>query len=179
MTPLNAGTRIGSMIVDHFCMTMIVTILCAPGMIYDIFQTLNNPEAPPKLILGNYYVNIFAFSLYFCKDIVQGRSIAKRIFKLQLVNARTGQPAGSIRCLVRNITTILWPIEVAVALVNNERRIGDFIAGTKLVPYDPNAHQTKIRWEFVGLAVLIAIMFTYLLLFYPIEVISRNAGFTG
>jgi uncharacterized RDD family membrane protein YckC len=176
MNPLNSGTRLGTMIVDHICMTMIVAIIAAPGMVYDILQTLRDPEAPPKLFLGNYYLNILAFSLYFCKDIYQGRSIAKRAFKLQLVDARTGMPANSVRCFLRNITSVLWPIEVIVALINNERRLGDFIAGTRLVPFDPNNHQAQVNWSLLVLAILLSVAFTYLAMFYPMELIFGSAG---
>lgn len=88
MSNLNTGTRLGSMITDHMIMTFIIGIFMAPGIVADIAQTFNNPDAPPKLMLGNYYLNIIAFSLYFNKDIFLGRSIAKRIFKFQIVTQR-------------------------------------------------------------------------------------------
>ena len=44
---------------------------------------------------------------------------------------KTDTVASSLKCLIRNITIILWPIEVIVVLVSPSRRIGDFIAGTE------------------------------------------------
>jgi uncharacterized RDD family membrane protein YckC len=169
MNTLNSGTRLGTMIFDHITMIFIVGIVAAPGMVYDILQMVGHPGGQPKLFLGNYYVNIFAFSLYFNKDIFLGRSIAKRTLKLQIVDIKTNKPANPLKCLVRNLTIILWPIEVIASLVNNERRIGDYIAGTGLTTYDPEKHNSEINWVLVLLAVLASALFTYLALFYPME----------
>lgn len=176
MNTLNTGTRIGTMVLDHFTMTFAIMIFAAPGMVYDIMQTFGNPDAQPKLFLGNYYMNIFAFSLYFNKDIYLGRSIAKRIIKLQIVDIKTNKPANPIRCFVRNLTLILWPIEVIVGLINNERRIGDFIAGTKLTTYDPEHHKGKANWALIIIAIITSMAFTYFSMFYPFELMFKDSG---
>lgn len=176
MNTLNSGTRIGTMILDHFAMTFVVMIFAAPGMVYDITQTFGNPDVQPKLFLGNYYLNILAFSLYFNKDIYMGRSIAKRALKLQVVDIRTNKPANPLKCFVRNLTIILWPIEVVVALINNERRIGDFIAGTKLTSFDPEQHKGQVNWALIILAILTSLLVTYLTMFYPIELLFKDSG---
>src|SRR5688572_6713391 len=133
------------MLVDHVIMIFIIAVVAGPGMAYDIFQTFNDPGAEPKLFLGNYYLNIFAFSLYFNKDIFLGRSPAKRILKFQVVNASTGEPANPLRSLIRNLTIILWPIEAIVALINPGRRIGDYLAGTRLVIHKPEIHHAQFN----------------------------------
>lgn len=156
------------MIADHLIMTVVIMIVAAPGIVYDIVNTFGK-GAPPKLMLGNLYLNVFAFSLYFNKDIYLGRSPGKRILRLQLVNAKSNQPAGPLRCVVRNITIILWPIEVVAALVNNQRRIGDYIAGTKLTTYTPDQMQEKPDWGLIAITLLVGMLFTYLVMFYPFE----------
>jgi uncharacterized RDD family membrane protein YckC len=173
---LDTGKRLGTMFLDHITMSLILTIVIAPGMIYDMIQTFGHPQAQPKLFLGNYYLNIFAFSLYFNKDIYLGRSIGKRIIKLQLIDIKTNQPAGALRCFIRNLTLIVWPIEAIVALVNNERRIGDFIAGTKLVPFDPEQHNAQPNWILMLVALIASMTFTYLVLFFPFEMFLRMRG---
>lgn len=35
--------------------------------------------------------------------------------------------------MLRNITLIIWPVEVVVSLINPGRRLGDFLAGTRVV----------------------------------------------
>jgi uncharacterized RDD family membrane protein YckC len=176
MNSLTSGTRVGAMFLDHAAMTFIVMIFVAPGMIYDMSQTFGNPDAQPKILLGNYYMNICAFSLYFNKDIYLGRSIAKRVFRLQIVDIKTNKPANPLRCLVRNLTLVLWPIEVVAALINNERRIGDFIAGTKLTPYDPAQHAGRVNWALLIAAIVGSMFFTYLTMFYPFELLLKDSG---
>jgi hypothetical protein len=128
------------------------------------------------LFLGNYYLNIIAFSLYFNKDVYSGRSIAKRLLKLQVVDIKTDMPANPIKCLIRNLTLVIWPIEVIVALINNERRIGDFIAGTRLTSYRPVQHNEPVNWAWIAVAIMISIIVTYFILFYPIEFLFRDSG---
>jgi hypothetical protein len=41
-----------------------------------------------------------------------------------------------MQCIVRNLTLFILPLEVLVILAQPERRIGDQIAGTKLVKYN-------------------------------------------
>ncbi|MBX2963710.1 MAG: RDD family protein [Cyclobacteriaceae bacterium] len=176
MNKLNSGTRIGTMLLDHFIMTFVMMIVIAPGMVYDMMQTFGNPDAQPKLFLGNIYLNVLGFSLYFNKDIILGRSPAKRILKLQVIDIKTNKPANPLKCFVRNLTTVLWPIEVLVGLINNERRIGDYLAGTKLTIFNPDEHKAEINWTLVIIALMTSALATYLTLFYPMELLFKNIG---
>lgn len=177
MNKLNSATRIGSMVLDHIVMTFIIGIFVMPGIVYDMIQTFGNHEVQPKLLLGNFYLNVIGFSLYFNKDAFQGRSPAKRLFMLQVVDIRTGQPASPIKCLVRNFSIMLWPIEVIAALINNERRIGDIVAGTKLATFDNEQHSSEVNWAMVLVSILISMLFTYLVMFLPIQLLVRKSGF--
>lgn len=179
MTKVSTGTRFATMLLDHFIMTFVITIIAAPGVVYDMIQTFGDAGAPPKLFLGNYYLNIFAFSLYFNKDIILARSPAKRVLKLQVVDVKTGKPASPVRCLFRNITLVLWPIEAIVALANPERRIGDFIAGTKLMAYNPDGDKEQPNWSMVAIAILLSMLITYFVAFYPVELMTAGSGLTS
>jgi uncharacterized RDD family membrane protein YckC len=171
MNKLNSGTRLATMLLDHVAMIIVIMIVAAPAMAYDMIQIFGDQDAPPKLFLGNYYINIFAFSLYFNKDIYLGRSIAKRILKLQIVDVKTNKPANSLRCLVRNVTIAFWPIEVIFALINNERRIGDYMAGTKLTTFDPGQHQAQVNWLLIIIALVVSMLVAYLIMFFPMELL--------
>ena len=147
-TQIGVGLRLGSMLLDHFFMCVIGMVFFLPGFI-SAFSAAFNPsheQISPGFMGGICgYIGIFGFALYFCKDIFNGRSIAKRILGLQIVNNSSGKVATPIRCFLRNITCVLWPIEVLVAITNTSRRLGDRIAGTKLVRFDPSLEQPKIR----------------------------------
>jgi uncharacterized RDD family membrane protein YckC len=143
---IEAGTRFGAMILDHFFMTMIMMIFFIPGMISNFITVFNTTHKQTAFnpFGGNWiYLGLLGFAVYFCKDSINGRSIAKRILKLQLVNNATGEVASPIRCFVRNLFCIIWPIELIVVLINPSRRIGDRVAGTRLVQYIPENEQPK------------------------------------
>ena len=159
---IGVGERLGTMLLDHFLMTLVAMVFFLPGFIYSF--TISVGQIPPDFMKGGpAYIWLFGFALYFCKDCIDGRSIAKRILKLQVVNNSTGLAASPLRCFVRNITCILWPVEVIVALFNTERRLGDRIAGTKLVKFDPSIDQPKVN--FPRIIVPIFISYGLMLLF--------------
>jgi hypothetical protein len=98
--------------------------------------------------------------------------MGKRVLEFQVFNNRTGQPAGPLRCLVRNFTILLWPVEVIAALVNMERRIGDHIAGTRLGVYDPRA-PARTNWVAMAVCLPVAMGFTYVALIYPVDLLMN------
>lgn len=154
----NAGTRIGSMLLDHIAMTFIAMIFFIPGMISG-FSTdfeVSQEQTSPDIFGGLSYLGLIGFALYFCKDCINGRSIAKRALKLQVVENKSGNVAPPIKCFVRNIFCILWPIEVIVTLASPSRRIGDMVAGTRVVPFNPELEQPKINYGQIGLSIIIA-----------------------
>jgi uncharacterized RDD family membrane protein YckC len=155
---VNAGTRLGTMILDHVIMTFAVMIFAIPGMVHVFMKALNvSHEQPDFDFWGDtIYFMLIGFAVYFCKDSINGRSPGKRILKLQVVDNTTGEAASSIKCFFRNIFIILWPIEIIVALVNPSRRIGDFIAGTRVVVFDQSKEQLKNNWSQIGISLALA-----------------------
>ena len=147
---IDVGTRLGSMFLDHLFMTMIAMAFFIPGMVSgfaEAFKVTHEQTSPNFMGGGLGYIGLLGFSLYFCKDCVNGRSIAKRILKLQVVDNSTGQVASPIKCFIRDLFIVLWPIEAIISLINTSRRLGDRIAGTKLVTFDSTLEQPKINIE--------------------------------
>ena len=145
---ISAGGRLAAMLLDHFFMTMLGMLFFIPGIISDFSNAfkISHEQANPDIMGGSCaYLGIVGFALYFCKDIINGRSLAKRLLKLQVVDNTTGETASPMQCFVRNLFCIIWPVEVAIALTNTGRRLGDQVAGTKLVPYDPAMEQPKFN----------------------------------
>ena len=71
--------------------------------------------------------------IYLNKDCLKGRSLAKRILGLAVVDHPAGITASPIRCMLRNLTIVLWPVEVVLLLRNPTRRLGDYFAKTECV----------------------------------------------
>ena len=154
----NAGTRMGSMILDHIAMTCIAMIFFIPGMISGFSNAfeINHEQTHIDIFGGLSYIGLIGLALYFCKDCINGRSLGKRALKLQVVENSSDKVASPIRCFIRNIFCIIWPIEVIVTLANPSRRIGDMIAGTKVVPFDAEREPSKINYGQIGLSILLA-----------------------
>ncbi|MHA4740818.1 RDD family protein [Dyadobacter sp. MSC1_007] len=156
---ISVGTRLGSMLLDHFFMTMVAMVFSLPGMISTFAGTfeVTHEQQSIDFFGGTFlYVNLIGFALYFCKDCINGQSIAKRILKLQVVDNETGLAASPLKCLVRNLSIVLWPIEALISLTNTSRRLGDRIAGTKLVVFDGAIEQSRINISQVLIPMVIA-----------------------
>jgi uncharacterized RDD family membrane protein YckC len=109
--PVNAGIRLSTMLLDHIFMTLIAMIFYVPVMIANLATgfRLDHDQDDADFMSGPMvYVGLFGFALYFCKDMFNGRSISKRILKLQLVDNKTGEVASPLQCLVRNLFCIIW-----------------------------------------------------------------------
>jgi uncharacterized RDD family membrane protein YckC len=71
-----------------------------------------------------------AFVLYTCKDIINGRSIGKRIFGLAVRDDNFNLPIKS-KLILRNIFTFLWPVELVFILISKQKKkIGDQLVHT-------------------------------------------------
>lgn len=139
---VNTGTRVGSMLLDHFIMTAAAMIFTLPAVFVNLFANVNSTNPVPATGLSDtsFYMSLTGFALYFCKDVFQGRSPGKRITKLQIVDFKTSEAANPLRTVVRNLFCIIWPLEVIITLINPGRRLGDLVAGTKVVYYNPAQH---------------------------------------
>jgi len=127
----NSGSRLGVIFIDFmvFIFLFFMSLLTLSSL-------SNTPEPTHSLatqeggIIWHVYI---AFLLYFIKDIFGSASLGKRGLNVVLVDAKTGRKASPLQTVIRNATLFLWPIEFIVALISPSRRLGDFIARTKLV----------------------------------------------
>ncbi len=160
--------RVISIILDQVILTVIMMILFIPASIY--FH-ISNPN-----VIGEKYHRIqdsplilywmlIVVSLYFNKDAIVGRSIAKRITKLQVLDVKLRQPADPIKCLIRNLTIFIWPVEALFIFRNPKRRLGDLIAGTELVAFSEELEptQTKPFWGLIALSMALTVLMLGLL----------------
>jgi len=128
-------TRLISMLLDHFIMTfgIVIIILIIIGMVYLVMRFFLDSNFPEWLLNIAIFLGVVTFSVYPCKDLVQGKSPAKRILGLIVVDNKTEKIASPIQSVLRNVTLLLFPIEGIFLLFSPERRIGDYIAGTKII----------------------------------------------
>lgn len=122
--------RISSMLLDHFIMCLLIIPL---GIL--IFIIVIQFEQYLTKITGISLFSVPVF-IYMNKDFLRGKSLAKRIMGYQIIDLKTNLPASELQCFIRNLTLIGWPVEVIVGLISPQRRIGDFLANTKVIISD-------------------------------------------
>lgn len=120
--------RILSMFLDHciICLLIVPLGFLIFGLGALMKDNLNNE-------IGIVLIFI-PFFIYLNKDFFNAKSPAKRVLGFKIIDRKTNKSANELQCFVRNLTIcVAWPIEVIVGLINPERRIGDFLANTKVV----------------------------------------------
>jgi len=121
----------------------VILVIMIPSMILTFNNS--NPSIYPNLIIGLIPFSIMVFTII-NKDFYNGKSVAKRIHGYQIIDNKTNLAASEMQCMTRNLTMIIWPLEGLITLFNPSRRLGDFIAGTKLIDSDKQDHE-KIMYE--------------------------------
>jgi len=160
--PISIGLRLGTMLLDH---ALICFLIGVPIIVLSkIFEPTNQVNSTFETIPSYYFIPLFA--VYFCKDCIDGRSLAKRILKLQVINRKDGLAASPVQCLIRNLFILIWPIEVLVAFFNQEKRIGDIVAGTKIGYYNPTAEDQRTNIFQVILCFILASALSFLLFIF-------------
>jgi uncharacterized RDD family membrane protein YckC len=137
-TEITRALRLGAMVIDHLVMCFISMAIAFGFLIVGFFQknagiTHEQNVFDPHLMA---YGLVLGFLLYINKDFFSGQSPAKNMLKIQVVNHKTNEVASGLRCFIRNLTIPLWPIEVVFTLANPERRLGDYLAGTRIDSID-------------------------------------------
>jgi len=108
---------------------MDIVIIGALGVIILII-IMANTDMDFLCILG--LVTFIIYSLFFSKDIVNGQSIGKKNYKLQIVTEK-GKTVSLRNILIRNIIAILQPVDALYMINNNGKRLGDIICKTKVI----------------------------------------------
>jgi uncharacterized RDD family membrane protein YckC len=162
--------RISSMLLDHFLMCILII---PPAIILTIISENIGLKMNDGMGFFVFFLIVF---VYLNKDFFKGKSPAKRIFGYKIINQKTEKPATELQCFVRNLTIcVAWPLEVVVGFINPERRIGDFIANTKVVESEKeklksiwtDLKSTTLKLNFIGILIIGGIYFYGLSLILP------------
>ena len=78
----------------------------------------------------------FAAYVFLCDGMPGGQSIGKRFTKTAVVSATTDVPCRYWQSVVRNIAMVLGVIDAVFILGKQRRRLGDYLAGTRVVRLD-------------------------------------------
>ena len=131
------GRRLNAMSMDFSLMVAIIFPILALFFIpyFIIIESLDKVNELFSIWIGIIPFSIFSF-FTINKDYYKAKSIAKRHFGYQVYDLKSNKPATELQCVIRNSTIIIWPLEVIVSMFNSHRRLGDLLAGTKLIDSD-------------------------------------------
>ena len=96
---------------------------------------------------GYDILRIIPYIFYYCigmlKDVF-GRSIGKKLLKLQIISEYPNEKYMFFRRVARNITFLIWPLE-AVIIILRERRLSDKILRLNVVYNDDFSSDNKVN----------------------------------
>lgn len=140
------GKRIMAYLVDLLVVLGCWFVLAAAGAALGAcaIPFMNEAEKFTPLIIGIAVGGSLGLLLglgwFLVKDGFGGRSFGKKMFGLRVVKIATGEPAGLLDSLVRNLFLIVSPlnlIEYVMIFADAEaQRLGDKVRGLKVVGED-------------------------------------------
>lgn len=79
----------------------------------------------------NIFTNWYIYMII--KDCIKGKSLGKLLFKLQVIDCKTGKPANPLKCIIRNLFYV-GPIDILIMIYQSQnRRLGDYITNTIVI----------------------------------------------
>ena len=110
--------------------------LCGiPALIYtSIFKTITEAQGLKALYALIFVLFVLSFPILFVvRDaIFKGRSVAKRIFKLRVIDNETNELPKKEKLVIRNLFFFIYPVE-AIFLIATNQSIGDMTTNTTVV----------------------------------------------
>lgn len=161
---VKTGHRFAGMFIDYMIVFIGLGFLSVLSLILMDFSDLAMESSYNMAEAVTKWAIIILFALWMAKDVFGARSLAKRALKQQILHNKTEAAADPFVTLLRNLLSFAWPLEFIWALINPERRLGDFVAGTKLVSYqDQSPAASPELWRSFA-ALGISLLFWFLLI---------------
>ena len=83
-------------------------------------------------LLFVFFVLSFPAIFVFRDVIFKGQSIAKRIFKLRVIDIETNELPSNQKLIIRNLFFFLYPVEFIMLLASN-KSLGDMATNTTII----------------------------------------------
>ena len=150
--------RIAAFIIDY---AVVLMIGCFLAVIINgvIFAISKNTAMMPTLIIALSLI----YTMLFCRDIVNGQSLGKSLFKIKVVDASTNEMPNLANIILRNVTIFVWFIDFVILIFNSKQRLGDFMANTKVVEVqERNTFSPRAFFRYTQIMVICFIVFTLL-----------------
>ena len=110
--------------------------LCGiPALVYAfIFGEITQAQGLKPLYALIFVLFVLSFPVIFVlRDVIfKGRSIAKRIFRICVIDNKTNVLPSKQKLIIRNLFFFIYPIE-AIMLIATSKSIGDMVTNTTIV----------------------------------------------
>ena len=110
--------------------------LCGiPALIYTyIFKTITEAQGLRVVYALVFVLFVLSYPVLFVvRDVLfKGRSIAKRIFKLRVIDNETNELPEKKKLVIRNLFFFIYPVE-AILLIATDKSIGDMTTNTTVI----------------------------------------------
>lgn len=117
---------IGQRFTSQFLDDLVALVVAA--CLYAVARAL---ALPLELALLGFFAYVFL-----CDGLPGGQSLGKRLTRTAVVHATTGEPCRYWQSLVRNAAMLLGVFDAAFIVGRQRRRLGDYIAGTRVIRLD-------------------------------------------
>ena len=106
-----------------------------PALLYAlIFRKIAEAQSITAIgaLLFVFFVLSFPAIFVFRDVIFKGLSIAKRIFKLRVIDIETNELPSNRKLIIRNLFFFLYPVEF-IMLLASDKSLGDMVTNTTIV----------------------------------------------
>lgn len=125
-----------------YAITIDFFIACFMAWVVDTIISLIVTPSPPFVMFPTACAMQLFMYWFFCKDCCKGMSPGKRIMGIQVINLKTHNIAGPLRCVARNLCYCMNFIEFIIFFASPKgERIGDILTSTRVVEKDCNLRQ--------------------------------------
>ena len=90
---------------------------------------------------------LWIFGLFFMDGFRKGQGIGKKLLSLQVLRLKDGKPCTFKDAFARRLAGIFQPFDFLWSLGKKQQRLGDKLAETVVVKYEPEPEQTEVETE--------------------------------
>jgi uncharacterized RDD family membrane protein YckC len=125
------SNRLTLLILDPFYGSMLITLpLILLIILFNWLLDLGTSDTISRICL-------FIFvAVYLNKDIIKGKSLAKRVLGYRVVKENEEQSLSMTESFFRNLTFFIYLAEYLFAVVSPNKKIGDYLTKSKIIRSD-------------------------------------------
>ena len=139
--------RLYALFIDFTCLSVVQVIsACLMGLIMR-----DPPEGTWQgFVVGTFVffcITLWTFGLLFIDGFRKGQGIGKKLLSLQVLRLKDGKPCTFKDAFIRRLAGIFQPLDFFWTLGKKRQRMGDKLAETVVVKFEPESEQIEAETE--------------------------------